>query len=270
MFELEWADERVSVQNSRHIFGSFTRRQKMALGDFVLAMISEALMSYLPAKVTGVSGNKLTVEFCDGSSSTAHESQRTTIHYQLSKQNLGVNIWLDAAKTFGIVIVIVAALVLIPSAFSMFLVNENINGSKRLHYVSGVGTLTYWLTNLFWDMLSFCIPVGLMLLVFYIFDFRGLILTSNVGAFVALVFLYGFAIMCQIYILIPFFKESGTAFIFLFCLLLLAAVITNLPNFLVLVNAPAGLIQNQALADLAWNGGGYLMDPLRLPKWHFI
>ncbi|XP_030837027.1 von Willebrand factor A domain-containing protein 3B isoform X4 [Strongylocentrotus purpuratus] len=67
MFELEWADERVSVQNSRHIFGSFTRRQKMALGDFVLAMISEALMSYLPAKVTGVSGNKLTVEFCDGS-----------------------------------------------------------------------------------------------------------------------------------------------------------------------------------------------------------
>lgn len=67
MFELEWADERVSVQNSRHIFGSFTRRQKMALGDYVLAMISEALLTYLPAKVTGVSGNKLTVEFCDGS-----------------------------------------------------------------------------------------------------------------------------------------------------------------------------------------------------------
>ncbi|XP_041462948.1 von Willebrand factor A domain-containing protein 3B-like isoform X3 [Lytechinus variegatus] len=68
MFEVEWADESVSLQNSRHIFGSFTRRQKMALGDYVLAMISEALMSYLPGKVTGVKGNKLTVEFCDGSS----------------------------------------------------------------------------------------------------------------------------------------------------------------------------------------------------------
>ncbi|XP_030838893.1 uncharacterized protein LOC100890089 isoform X13 [Strongylocentrotus purpuratus] len=232
----------------------------------------------------------------------SHEYGITAYNHplKLSKQDLGINIWLDAAKTFGIVIVIVAALVLIPSAFSMFLVNENINGSKRLHYVSGVGTLTYWLTNLFWDMLSFCIPVGLMLLVFYIFDFRGLILTSNVGAFVALVFLYGFAIMCQIYILIPFFKESGTAFIFLFCLLLLAAVITNLPNFLVLVNAVSerekqvfeilnyvflvfspyclssgllALIQNQALADIYQAFGmeeGIYEDPFVFLKWHFI
>ncbi|XP_071510905.1 von Willebrand factor A domain-containing protein 3B-like [Diadema antillarum] len=68
MFVVEWADESVAVQNSRHIFGSFTRRQKMALGDYILAMVGESTMSYLPGKVTGVSGNKLTVEFCDGSS----------------------------------------------------------------------------------------------------------------------------------------------------------------------------------------------------------
>ena len=67
MFVIEWADDSVSYQNSRHIFGSFTRRQKMALGDYVLAMVSESTMSYLPGKVTGVQGRKLTVEFCDGS-----------------------------------------------------------------------------------------------------------------------------------------------------------------------------------------------------------
>ncbi|XP_041484930.1 uncharacterized protein LOC121431427 [Lytechinus variegatus] len=219
---------------------------------------------------------------------------------ELSKQDLGVDIWLDAAKTFGIVIVLVAALVLIPSAFSMFLVNENINGSKRLHYISGVGTLTYWLTNLIWDMLSFCLPIALMLLIFYIFDFRGLILVPNVGAFVALVFLYGFAIMTQIYIFIPFFKEAGSAFIFIFCLLLLEAVITNIPNWLVAVDVVSdsethafkilnyvllvfspyclssgilSLMQNQALADIYLAFGvddGVFEDPYHILKWHYV
>ncbi|XP_033631480.1 von Willebrand factor A domain-containing protein 3B-like isoform X2 [Asterias rubens] len=68
-FVVEWPDDRVSQQHCKHIFGAFSRRQRFALGDHVLAMASVAKMTYLPGKISGVDSNRLVVEFSDGTSS---------------------------------------------------------------------------------------------------------------------------------------------------------------------------------------------------------
>ena len=63
---VEWPDDTISRQHCKHIFGAFSRRQRYALGDYVLAMASAANMTYLPSKITGTEGGKLVVEFCNG------------------------------------------------------------------------------------------------------------------------------------------------------------------------------------------------------------
>ncbi|XP_038055504.1 von Willebrand factor A domain-containing protein 3B-like [Patiria miniata] len=68
-FVVEWPDDATSQQHCKHIFGAFSRRQRFALGDYVLAMASAVKMTYLPSKITATDGDKLVVEFCDGTSS---------------------------------------------------------------------------------------------------------------------------------------------------------------------------------------------------------
>ncbi|XP_072169976.1 uncharacterized protein [Diadema setosum] len=218
----------------------------------------------------------------------------------LSKEDLGTNVWLEAGELFGITLIIVAAFALIPSAFAMFLIDENLNGSKRLHYVSGVGTFAYWSTNLLWDMLIYCIPVGLIMAVLKIFEYGSLISLTNIGPFASLALLYGFAMLCQIYLFISLFKNAGTAFIVLFCSILLSAVVTNMPNWLIaletlseedeeilgylnwaflaftpfcLSSGLLDLIQNQITADIYGAFGvdeGVYQDPFELLKWKLV
>lgn len=59
--------------------------------------------------------------------------------------------WLIASAQFGLLMFVTSALALIPSTLATLMVQENINGAKRLHFVSGATPLTYWFTNLLWD-----------------------------------------------------------------------------------------------------------------------
>lgn len=65
-YNIEWADGHLSRQHSQHIFGAFSRRQRMALGDHVLAMNNFSSLTYLPGEIMEVNGNKLVVQFVDG------------------------------------------------------------------------------------------------------------------------------------------------------------------------------------------------------------
>lgn len=66
-YKIEWADGSISEQHSQHIFGAFSRRQRMALGDYVLGMLNFSSLTYLPGEIVEVNGNKLVVQFIDGS-----------------------------------------------------------------------------------------------------------------------------------------------------------------------------------------------------------
>lgn len=66
VYTLEWANGNTAVQNSIHIFGSFTRRHPLAMHDYVLALTSKETWNFLPGKVIKGDQNHLHVQFCDG------------------------------------------------------------------------------------------------------------------------------------------------------------------------------------------------------------
>ncbi|XP_022102575.1 uncharacterized protein LOC110985686 [Acanthaster planci] len=146
--------------------------------------------------------------------------------------------WDQIVQNFGICLMIVLAFCLIPATFATFLVMEYNNGCKRLHYVSGVTPTGYWLANLVWDMFMYLIPVCISLIIISAFGMRAFGSSSNISAFCLLLFLYGLATACQMYVLVPFFKSTGTAFIVYFCLAFGIAILTIIPKFL--QEAPLG------------------------------
>ena len=67
-YVVEGSDGKLAVQNSCHIFGAFTRRHQITLGDRVLAVADPELLLYLPGWVSSVRGAaEMDVNFCDGS-----------------------------------------------------------------------------------------------------------------------------------------------------------------------------------------------------------
>ncbi|XP_033127520.1 von Willebrand factor A domain-containing protein 3B-like isoform X2 [Anneissia japonica] len=75
-FHLEWADGQVSSQFTKHIFGTFTRRQRLALQDHVLAVANAVSFIYLPGKVVGTNDGCIIVKFCNGTSSSYVDPQQ--------------------------------------------------------------------------------------------------------------------------------------------------------------------------------------------------
>ena len=65
-YVIEWSDKKLQVQNSAMIFGAFTRRHRLAVGDHILAIANPVSLVYLPGLITGNAGEKLIVKLCDG------------------------------------------------------------------------------------------------------------------------------------------------------------------------------------------------------------
>ncbi|KAJ8033307.1 ATP-binding cassette sub-family A member 1 [Holothuria leucospilota] len=140
--------------------------------------------------------------------------------------------WSIASVQFGLVLFLMTALAMVPATLSTLMVQENLNGAKRLHFVSGVTPARYWLTNLIWDMLIYIVPAVLIIIVLLIFGIEAFVSDQNVGTFILLLIVYGFAIFSQYYLLVPIFSDTGTAFVMYFCSNLILFLLTNLPTFL--------------------------------------
>ncbi|XP_070554779.1 von Willebrand factor A domain-containing protein 3B-like [Ptychodera flava] len=73
---IEWADGKLQIQNSSCIFGAFTKRHRLALGDRVLAIADNQALVYLPGTITSVNGNRLVVKYCNGDTSRKVDAQQ--------------------------------------------------------------------------------------------------------------------------------------------------------------------------------------------------
>jgi hypothetical protein len=62
-YVIEWSNNKQSIQNSNHIFGSLTRNPNVIVNDYVLAP-KETI--FLPGRVIGQKGSFLRVKFVDG------------------------------------------------------------------------------------------------------------------------------------------------------------------------------------------------------------
>eukprot|EP00801_Mesodinium_rubrum_P001109 Mrub_01109.p1 GENE.Mrub_01109~~Mrub_01109.p1 ORF type:complete len:782 (-),score=153.79 Mrub_01109:67-2325(-) len=68
---------------------------------------------------------------------------------------------------------------LIPTSAIVFIVKERETLVKQQQYVSGVGIVSYWLSNLVWDMIKFALSVSIVFVIFLLWDFKDLFYTEH-------------------------------------------------------------------------------------------
>ncbi|CAL8076433.1 unnamed protein product [Calicophoron daubneyi] len=121
----------------------------------------------------------------------------------------------DMMNEISLIIFTILALSLIPASFLSFLVEERACGSKQLQIISGLNPCVYWLSVYLFDILSYCIPCGLCILVYVAFRKCAYVGSDVIEPFVLLLLLFGLAALPFSYIFSFFFGSSGTALVLL-------------------------------------------------------
>ncbi|CAL8076394.1 unnamed protein product [Calicophoron daubneyi] len=121
----------------------------------------------------------------------------------------------DMMNEIPLIVFTVLTLSLIPASFLSFLVEERACGSKQLQIISGLNPCVYWLSVYVFDILSYCIPCGLCILVYVAFRKCAYVGSDVIEPFVLLLFLFGLAALPFSYVFSFFFGSSGTALVLL-------------------------------------------------------
>ena len=127
-----------------------------------------------------------------------------------------------------VAICIIFALSFIPASFLVFLVEERENHCKQLQFISGVKPYIYWISNFLWDLLNFCIPCLLCVIVFVAFDVQSYMAKENFPCMVALMLLYGWSCIPLMYPLNYIFQIPSSAFVLSSCLNVFIGVISTM------------------------------------------
>jgi ATP-binding cassette subfamily A (ABC1) protein 1 len=127
-----------------------------------------------------------------------------------------------------VAICIIFALSFIPASFLVFLVEERENHCKQLQFISGVKPYIYWISNFTWDLLNFCIPCLLCVIVFVAFDVKSYMAPENFPCMVALMLLYGWSCIPLMYPLNYIFQIPSSAFVLSSCLNVFVGVISTM------------------------------------------
>ncbi|CAL8102910.1 unnamed protein product [Calicophoron daubneyi] len=121
----------------------------------------------------------------------------------------------DMMNEIPLIIFTILALSLIPAGFLSLLVEERACGSKQLQIISGLDIYVYWLSVYIFDIMSYCIPCGLCVLVYLAFRKCAYVGSDVIEPFVLLLFLFGLAVLPFSYVFSFFFGSSDTAFVLL-------------------------------------------------------
>lgn len=119
--------------------------------------------------------------------------------------------FMDSIKSIMIGIIIMIPFTFIPSTFVSWIVKERECKARHLQNVSGLKFSVYWLSNFIFDMCSFCVTVGLTLIVFAIFNRTEYISASAIGPTIVLMLFYGLSGVGFSYTISFLFDEHSTA-----------------------------------------------------------
>uniref|UniRef100_A0A5F9C9C6 ABC transporter domain-containing protein n=1 Tax=Oryctolagus cuniculus TaxID=9986 RepID=A0A5F9C9C6_RABIT len=99
--------------------------------------------------------------------------------------------------------------------FCLQTVIERINKSKHIQFVSGVYVLTYWLSALLWDLISFFIPCCLLLVsgVFTLCEVEAFVVNYHFLDTLLILMLYGWCVVPFMYLGSFLFSNSTAAYI---------------------------------------------------------
>uniref|UniRef100_A0A8C5L437 P-type phospholipid transporter n=2 Tax=Jaculus jaculus TaxID=51337 RepID=A0A8C5L437_JACJA len=135
----------------------------------------------------------------------------------LTKEQLSEITVLTTSVDAVVAICVIFAMSFVPASFVLYLIQERVTKAKHLQFISGVSPTTYWLTNFLWDMLNYAVSAGLVVGIFIGFQKKAYTSPENLPALVALLMLYGWAVIPMMYPASFLFDVPSTAYVALSC-----------------------------------------------------
>ncbi|KAH0500847.1 Retinal-specific ATP-binding cassette transporter [Microtus ochrogaster] len=135
----------------------------------------------------------------------------------LTKEQLSEITMLTTSVDVVIAICVIFAMSFVPASFVLYLIQERVTKAKHLQLISGVSPTTYWLTNFLWDIMNYAVSAGLVVGIFAGFQKKAYTSPDHLPALVALLMLYGWAVIPMMYPASFLFDVPSTAYVALSC-----------------------------------------------------
>ncbi|KAF6343916.1 ATP binding cassette subfamily A member 4 [Rhinolophus ferrumequinum] len=150
----------------------------------------------------------------------------------LTKEQLSEITVLTTSVDAVVAICVIFAMSFVPASFVLYLIQERVNKAKHLQFVSGVSPTTYWLTNFLWDIMNYAVSATLVVGIFVGFQKKAYTSPSNLPALVALLMLYGWAVIPMMYPASFLFDVPSTAYVALSCANLFIGINSSAVTFI--------------------------------------
>ncbi|NXY52990.1 ABCA4 protein, partial [Callaeas wilsoni] len=170
----------------------------------------------------------------------------------LTKEQLSEVTVLTTSVDAVVAICVIFAMSFIPASFVLYLIQERVTKAKHLQFVSGVSPVTYWLTNFMWDIVNYTLSAGMVVAIFAGFNKKAYTSPTNLPVLVALLLLYGWAIIPMMYPASSFFSIPSTAYVALSCINLFVGINSSAITFILELfeNNPSLLKFNKTLKNV--------------------
>uniref|UniRef100_A0A674GND1 P-type phospholipid transporter n=1 Tax=Taeniopygia guttata TaxID=59729 RepID=A0A674GND1_TAEGU len=170
----------------------------------------------------------------------------------LTKEQLSEVTVLTTSVDAVVAICVIFAMSFIPASFVLYLIQERVTKAKHLQFVSGVSPVTYWLTNFMWDIMNYALSAGMVVAIFAGFNKKAYASPANLPVLVALLLLYGWAVIPMMYPASSFFSIPSTAYVALSCINLFVGINSSAITFILELfeNNPSLLKFNKTLKNV--------------------
>lgn len=129
-----------------------------------------------------------------------------TADTRLLMVQLGLNLGFQLAINVGFAFAFVTAF------YIMAYVKERETRSKLLQFVSGARVLTFWLTSLVWDYITYLLTVIVLIIVFAAFQEPGWSSAMELSRLLLMMAAFGVAVLPMTYVASMFFSSPDGAF----------------------------------------------------------
>uniref|UniRef100_A0A8B9MLG3 P-type phospholipid transporter n=1 Tax=Accipiter nisus TaxID=211598 RepID=A0A8B9MLG3_9AVES len=150
----------------------------------------------------------------------------------LTKEQLSEVTVLTTSVDAVVAICVIFAMSFIPASFVLYLIQERVTKAKHLQFVSGVSPVIYWLTNFMWDIVNYTLSAGMVVVIFAGFNKKAYTSPTNLPVLVALLLLYGWAVIPMMYPASSFFSVPSTAYVALSCINLFVGLNSSAITFI--------------------------------------
>uniref|UniRef100_A0A663DNJ2 P-type phospholipid transporter n=1 Tax=Aquila chrysaetos chrysaetos TaxID=223781 RepID=A0A663DNJ2_AQUCH len=170
----------------------------------------------------------------------------------LTKEQLSEVTVLTTSVDAVVAICVIFAMSFIPASFVLYLIQERVTKAKHLQFVSGVSPAVYWLTNFLWDIVNYALSAGMVVVIFAGFNKKAYTSPTNLPVLVALLLLYGWAVIPMMYPASSFFSVPSTAYVALSCINLFVGLNSSAITFILELfeNNPSLLKFNKTLKNV--------------------